>query len=57
MPKLIFPVVREGLRVDVLIGLDGATTLSQLAGGLPITPPLIGTGEIDTGCDRQRSVP
>jgi hypothetical protein len=33
MPSLVFPVLRDGLRVDVLIGLDGATTVALLAAG------------------------
>jgi hypothetical protein len=33
MPKVVFPVLADGLLVDVLIGLDGATTLKQLTAG------------------------
>jgi hypothetical protein len=46
---LVFPVVPDGLLVDVLIGLDGDTTLAQLAAGQPITAPIRARGEIDTG--------
>jgi len=49
MPKLIFPVLAQGLLVDVLIGLDRATTAGQLAAGQPITAPIRARGEIDTG--------
>ncbi len=49
MPKLVFPVLSDGLLVDVLIGLDSATTVGQLAAGQPITMPLRARGEIDTG--------
>jgi hypothetical protein len=49
MPKIVFPVHPDGLRVDVLIGLDGDTTAALLAAGQPITAPLPARGEIDTG--------
>jgi hypothetical protein len=37
------------LLVDVVIGLDGATTTAQLAAGQPLIVPLRARGEIDTG--------
>jgi hypothetical protein len=49
MPKLEFPVAPDGLLVDVLIGLDRATILPQLATGQPIGAPVAARGEIDTG--------
>ena len=49
MPKLVFPVLPAGLGVDVLIGLDAATTMAQFAGGRPITAPIRARGEVDTG--------
>jgi hypothetical protein len=49
MPRLVFPVLPDGLLVDVVIGLDGATTTAQLAAGQPLTAPLRARGEIDTG--------
>ena len=49
MPKLVFPVLPDGLLVDVVIGLDGATTTAQLAAGQPLTAPIRARGEIDTG--------
>jgi hypothetical protein len=49
MPKLTFPVLPDGLLVDVVIGLDGGTTAAQLAAGQPITRPMLACGEIDTG--------
>jgi hypothetical protein len=49
MPRLVFPVLAEGLLVDVFIGLDGATTAAQLAAGQPMTAPIRARGEIDTG--------
>src|SRR5262249_52099963 len=49
MPKLVFPVLPDGLRVDVVIGLDRATIDSQIAAGQPITAPISTLGEVDTG--------
>jgi hypothetical protein len=49
MPKVVFPVLADGLLVDVLIGLDGATLVAQLASGQPVTAPVRARGEIDTG--------
>jgi hypothetical protein len=49
MPKLVFPVLPDGLLVDVLIGVDGDTTVAQLTSGQPITVPVRARGEIDTG--------
>jgi hypothetical protein len=49
MSKVVFPVLADGLLVDVLIGLDDARTLAQLAAGQPITPPVPTRGQIDTG--------
>jgi hypothetical protein len=51
MPKLEFPVLSEGLLVDVLIGLDGATTTALVAAGQPVAAPIRARGEIDTGCN------
>jgi hypothetical protein len=48
VPKLVFPVLSDGLLVDVLVGVDRATTLRQLAAGQPITAPICARGEIDT---------
>jgi hypothetical protein len=49
MAKIVFPVLPDGLLVDVLIGLDRAMTVAQLTAGHPITTPLAARGEIDTG--------
>ena len=49
MPKLIFPASKDELLVDVLIGLDGATTTALLAAGKPILAPIRACGAIDTG--------
>jgi hypothetical protein len=49
MPRVVFPVLADGLLVDVLIGLDGATIVAQLAAGQPITAPVPARAEIDTG--------
>jgi hypothetical protein len=49
MPRLVFAVLPDGLIVDVLIGLDRATTLAQLAAGHPIGAPISARDEIDTG--------
>lgn len=48
MQRLDFPVSANGLLVDVVIGLDGDTTLAQAASGQPITAPVLTRGEIDT---------
>jgi hypothetical protein len=49
MPKINFPVLADGLVVEVLIGLDGETTTNLVAAGRPITVPILARGEIDTG--------
>jgi hypothetical protein len=49
MTKLSFPVLPDGLIVDVVIGLDGDTTTAQIAAGQPVTRPILTRGEIDTG--------
>ena len=49
MPGLVFPVLPDGLLVDVVIGLDRAATLAQFAAGQPLTVPIHARGEIDTG--------
>ena len=49
MPKLVFPVLPDGLLVDVVIGLDGDRIADQIAAGQPVTPPLFTRGEVDTG--------
>jgi hypothetical protein len=51
MPRLIFPVHWDGLFVDVLIGLDGATTAGLVAAGQPVLAPIRAPGAIDTGSD------
>jgi hypothetical protein len=49
MPKLVFPILADGLLVDVLIGLDSGTMLAQLNAGQPIAAPVAARGAIDTG--------
>jgi hypothetical protein len=49
MTKLVFPFLPDGLAVDVVIGLDGATLAAQVASGQAMTPPILTRGEIDTG--------
>ena len=49
MAKLVFPFLPDGLAVDVVIGLDGATLAAQIASGQAMTPPMLTHGEIDTG--------
>ena len=49
MPKLVFPVLADGLLVDVVIGVDGATTAALFSSGQPITAPVPARGAIDTG--------
>jgi hypothetical protein len=51
MPHLIFPVDKDGLLIDVLIGLDGATTTALFSAGQPIPPPIRARAAIDTGSD------
>jgi hypothetical protein len=49
MPKLVFPVLPDGLIVDVVIGLDRDTIAAQIAAGQPVTSPILTRGEVDTG--------
>ena len=49
MSKVVFPVLRDGLLVDVVIGLDRPAMLAQLSPGQLITAPVLARGEIDTG--------
>jgi hypothetical protein len=51
MPKLTFPVQRDGLICDVLIGMDGQTTAALVAAGQPVLPPILCRALIDTGTD------
>jgi hypothetical protein len=51
MARLVYPVHADGLLVDVLIGLRGASMATQLAAGQPITAPLRARGALDTGTD------
>jgi hypothetical protein len=48
MPQLTFPIVPDGLVVDVLVNL-GASSLLPLRGSGQSRPPLAGKGVIDTG--------
>ena len=49
MPKVIFPAAADGLFVDVLVGLDGASTVELFATGQAIPAPIHGRALIDTG--------
>ena len=51
MQKLSYPLLPDGLIVDVVIGLRGLTTASLLAAGQSIAPPVRARGAIDTGSD------
>jgi hypothetical protein len=51
MPQLIFPVQSDGLIVDVLIGLDGATLSTLVGAGRPVPRPIRARSAIDTGSD------
>lgn len=52
MPHLTLPRGPDGFVVEVLIGLDGATTTSLHAAAQPIPPPLRLRGVLDTGTDK-----
>src|SRR5207249_2622693 len=52
MPRLVYPVLPDGLLVDVVVGLRRLTTANLLAAGQPITRPVCARGVIDTGSDR-----
>jgi hypothetical protein len=49
--RLVYPVRADGLLVDVLIGLRGASIAVQMTAGQPITVPVRARGAIDTGTD------
>jgi hypothetical protein len=49
MARLIFPITPDGLCVDVVVGLDGKTTVALHVAGRPIPKPSRGRGVIDTG--------
>jgi hypothetical protein len=51
MSQLNYPVSKDGMLVDVLIGLDHATSIALLAAGQPITAPIRARGVVDTGTD------
>ncbi len=51
MATLIFPVHSDGLICDVMIGLDGPTTVALVAAGQPVLAPILCRGLIDTGTD------
>jgi len=48
MAQLTFPILPDGLQVDVMIGPHGAALAAQVASGV-VTRPVSGRGEIDTG--------
>ena len=49
MPNFTYPIVKNGLIVPVLVGLDGKTTTDLAVAGLPIALPVSVDGIIDTG--------
>src|SRR5947209_4768715 len=51
MPRLDYPVVPDGLVVDVLVGWPGPATAAALAAGGSIAFPVRARGVIDTGTD------
>jgi hypothetical protein len=51
MPQLDFPVDKDGLLVDVVIGVDGATTVALMKAGRPLPIPVRARAAIDTGSD------
>ena len=57
MPRLSFPIAKDGLRVEALIGLDSATTITLAQAGSPITPPSKIKALLDTGSDVSAAAP
>jgi hypothetical protein len=55
--QLTFPVVKDGLTVPVLIGLDGPSTAHLVAAGQLVPGPALVRGLIDTGTDVTCIVP
>jgi hypothetical protein len=50
MPQLVFPIVADGLCVDVLVNLDAATLVPLRSSGTGPSP-VPGRALIDTGSD------
>jgi hypothetical protein len=51
MPRLEYPVVPNGLLVDVIVGWNRPETVTALAAGTAISMPVRARGVIDTGTD------
>jgi predicted aspartyl protease len=51
MPHLTFPIHKDGLVVEAMIGLKGQATADLLRTGRPIPPPLQLRALVDTGTD------
>jgi predicted aspartyl protease len=51
MPQLILPISLDGLCLDAIIGVDGATTQSLVSARQPIPAPQPARALIDTGTD------
>lgn len=50
MPQLVFPIVPDGLRVDVMVNLDAALLVALRSRGTGPNP-VYGKGLVDTGSD------
>jgi hypothetical protein len=51
MPHLTFATTVSGLSLPVMIGVDGGRYAALLSAGLPVPPPLLVQGLLDTGSD------
>src|SRR5262245_18639043 len=51
MAKLTFPAATDGLKVSVVVGLDGQTTTDLFLAGQPIPAPPEVPGIVDSGSD------
>jgi hypothetical protein len=51
MPGFTFPTSPAGLTLELVIGVDGRSTVDLQAQGLPVPPPIAVPALIDTGSD------
>jgi hypothetical protein len=57
MEHLTFPFGADGLKMEVLIGLDSHATAKLHAAGRPVTRPVRARGLLDTGTDATAVAP